>query len=145
MGLSLNISQWSARVPPSLQPFHFVGLHETRTKESLAKAVQKVGLKVVQHEMPAVGAGGGLSGGVALLAKRELQVTPCDIPPSLWQPAARGRVACGLLRLRKVTVLLVVLYLWVGQGLSASNLAVLSTVRLLVASLSHPCVVMGGL
>ena len=48
-----------------------------------------------------------------------------------------------MLRLCKVSVLIVVVYLWVGPGLSADNLAILNMVRLFVASVSNPCVDMG--
>ena len=88
------------------------------------------------------------SGGVAILPRRHLQVTRPD--PDLMSFARSGHTAdatarwtAAVVRLKSVSLLLVVLYLKTGEELSEFNLSILQQVFLLVSNFAGPALVMG--
>ena len=88
--------------------------------------------------------GRSTSGGVCLLWRKHLHVTP--IHQSLWQCISCvhfSRVIGVMLRLRGLWLLILEIYLWTGEGMSARNSEILGEVTELIRVAHCPAILMG--
>ena len=87
---------------------------------------------------------GGRSGGTVVLCPTHFTTQEVNIEG--WMPSeAAGRVAACLVRLKKVSLLVCVIYLYVSEGLSLRNLAILNALAIFLCVCFRPRHAHGGL
>ena len=133
-------------------------LHASDKLDDAGRAVRRLRLKSVFH--PAVPADdiskyavgtkewyAASHAGVCFAWHPSLRFAPVDpliIREFLPTPAHQSRVVAGVLRLRKVSILLIEVYLVTGVGLVDVNLQLLDAIRHLVTLIGLPVVIVGG-
>ena len=150
--LFANITQWGkgkmvcaeiSRMAPSV--FAFCETHVPKDDFHLVDLrLRKQGYKIVDVDHAASTGLGGTSAGLCLATKTIHQAGPID--PAIVQEVsghACRRWVAGTFRLKGASVIIVCLYLFVSEGMSARNLAILTQIALLVKLFKEPVLIMG--
>ena len=142
---AVNITKWRLSIPRGLMSFDVLAFCETHEVSDghIIRDLRNSGFRLVSHNRAVFTSAFGSSGGVMIAVRTKFRCVPFIPPLGLFPPSAQGRVECALLRLRKVTVLTVAVYLYVGEGLSERNVAILQAIEILSGLTKNQFIVLG--
>ena len=109
---------------------------------SMCKSIARSGWRVVASEADVTEADSG-SAGVMVLARSYLGLSNLAVYGPSWQECSSSRFLVCTLRLRKVNLTIVPLYLHTGIGLTGANVRLLSQVGSTVSQAGVPVFVVG--